>query len=61
MNEQEKIEQITQSTNAIRNWSIKFLSDMGINDQFVKYINLIFLIAVVIVLVYILQIGRAHV
>ena len=56
MNEQEKIEQITQSTNAIRNWSIKFLSDMGINDQFVKYINLIFLIAVVIVLVYILQV-----
>ncbi len=56
MNEQEKIEQITQSTNAIRNWSIKFLSDMGINDQFIKYINLIFLIAVVIVLVYILQV-----
>ena len=56
MNEQEKIEQITQSTNAIRNWSIKFLSDMGISDQFVKYINLIFLIAVVIVLVYILQV-----
>lgn len=56
MNEQEKIEQITQSTNAIRNWSIEFLGNMGISDQFIKYINLIFLIAVIIVLVYILQV-----
>ena len=56
MNEQEKIEQITQSTNAISEWSKSFLGNLGINDQFIKYINLIFLIASVIVLVYILQV-----
>lgn len=56
MNEQEQIEQITQSTNLIRNWSMEFLANLGINDQFIKYINLIFLIAVVVVLVYILQV-----
>ena len=56
MKEQEKIEQITQSTNLIRNWSMEFLKNMGINDQFIKYINLLFLIAVVVVLVYILQV-----
>ena len=51
MNEQEKIEQITQSTNAISEWSKNFLGNLGIGDQFIKYINLIFLIALVIVLV----------
>ena len=56
MKEQEKIEQITQSTNLIRNWSMEFLSNLGINEQFIKYINLLFLIAVVVVLVYILQV-----
>ncbi len=56
MNEKEKIEQITQSTNFIRDWSMNFLSNLGISDQFIKYINLIFLIAIVIVLVYILQV-----
>ena len=56
MNEQEKIEQITERTNLVRNWSMEFLSNLGINDQFIKYINLLFLIAVVVVLVYILQV-----
>ena len=56
MNEQEKIEQITQQTNLVRNWSMELLSKMGINDQFIKYINLIFLIALVVLLVYILQV-----
>ncbi|MDD2476498.1 MAG: mechanosensitive ion channel [Dysgonamonadaceae bacterium] len=56
MNEKERIEQITQSTNLIRDWSMNFLSNMGISDQFIKYINLIFLIAIVIILVYILQV-----
>lgn len=56
MNEQEKIEQITQQTNAISEWSKNFLANLGIGDQFIKYINLIFLIALVIVLVYILQV-----
>lgn len=56
MNEQEKIEQISQSTYAISEWSKNFLVSLGINDQFIKYINLIFLIALVVVLVYILQV-----
>ena len=56
MNEQEKIEQITERTNLVRNWSMEFLSNLGISDQFIKYINLIFLIAIVVVLVYILQV-----
>ena len=56
MNEKEKIEQITQQTNLVRNWSMDFLSNLGISDQFIKYINLLFLIAVVVVLVYILQV-----
>lgn len=56
MNEKEKIEQITQSTNFIRNWSMEFLSNLGISEEFIKYINLIFLIAIVIVLVYFLQV-----
>ncbi len=56
MNEQEKIEQITESTNAIRNWSVDLLSGLGISEQFVKFINIIFLIALVVVLVYILQV-----
>ena len=56
MNEQEKIEQISQSTHAISEWSKNFLASLGINDQFIKYINLIFLLALVIVLVYILQV-----
>ncbi len=56
MNEQEKIEQISQSTYAISEWSKNFLASLGINDQFIKYINLIFLIALVVVLVYILQV-----
>lgn len=56
MSEQEKIEQITQQTNLVRNWSMELLSKMGINDQFIKYINLVFLIALVVLLVYILQV-----
>ncbi len=56
MNEQEKIEQITQQSNLVRNWSMDFLSNLGISDQFIKYINLIFLIAVAIVLVWVLQV-----
>ncbi len=56
MNENEKIEQITQSTNLIRNWSMELLAKMGISEQFIKYINLIFLIVAVVLLVYILQV-----
>ena len=56
MNEKEQIEQITHSTNLIRNWSMELLANLGINDQFIKYINLLFLIVVVVVLVYVLQV-----
>ncbi|MGV8962549.1 MAG: mechanosensitive ion channel family protein [Candidatus Saccharimonadaceae bacterium] len=56
MNENEKIEQIKQSTNFIRNWSMDFLSNMGISDQWIKYINLIFLIGLLIIAVYIVQV-----
>ena len=56
MNEKEQIEQITQQTNLVRNWSMDFLTNLGINEQFIKYINLLFLIAVIVVLVYILQV-----
>ncbi|HBG57690.1 mechanosensitive ion channel family protein [Proteiniphilum sp. UBA1028] len=54
MNE-EKIEQISRSTNAISDWSIQFLKNLGISDNWVKYINLIFLIFVVVVLVFVVQ------
>ena len=56
MNEQEKIEQITQRTNLVRDWSMDFLTNLGINEEFIKYINLVFLIAITIVLVWILQV-----
>ena len=56
MNEQEKIEQITQRTSMVRDWSMNLLSNMGINEQFIKYINLVFLIAVAIILVWVLQV-----
>ncbi len=56
MNENEKIEQITKSTNFIRDWSMNFLSNMGIADQWIKYINLIFLIALIVIAVYLLQV-----
>lgn len=56
MNENEKIEKITKSTNFIRDWSMNFLSNMGIADQWIKYINLIFLIALIVIAVYLLQV-----
>ncbi len=56
MNENEKIEKITKSTNFIRDWSMNFLSNMGIEDQWIKYINLIFLIALIVIAVYLLQV-----
>lgn len=56
MNSNEKIEQITQSTNIIRNWSMQFLQNIGIGDTWIKYINLIFLIALLAIIVYVVQI-----
>lgn len=54
MNE-DNIEHISRSTNAISEWSIEFLKNIGISDNWVKYINLIFLLSVVVVLVFVVQ------
>ncbi len=54
MNE-EKIEQITRSTNAISEWSIQLLTNLGIPDNWVKYINLLLLLLVLVLLVFIVQ------
>lgn len=54
MNE-DNIEQISRSTNAISEWSIEFLKNIGISDNWVKYFNLIFLVSVVVVLVFVVQ------
>lgn len=54
MNE-DNIEHISRSTNAISEWSIEFLKNIGISDNWVKYINLIFLVSIVVVLVFVVQ------
>lgn len=54
MNE-ENIQQISRSTNAISDWSIQFLRDMGVSDGWVKYINLIIMLLILTVLVFIVQ------
>ena len=54
MNE-ENIEQISRSTSAISEWSINLLSNMGIADNWVKYINMMLLAVALVVLVFIVQ------
>lgn len=54
MNE-ENIQQISQTTNAISEWSIGFLSNLGIPESWVSFINFVFLIAILVVLVFIVQ------
>src|SRR5690554_901062 len=54
MNE-EKIEQISRSTNEISEWSIQLLTNLGIPDNWVKYINLLLLLLVLVLLVFIVQ------
>ena len=54
MNE-EKIEQISRSTNAISEWSIQLLTNAGISENWVKYINLLLLLSVLVVLVFMVQ------
>ena len=54
MNE-ENIEQISRSTSAISEWSVNLLSNMGIADNWVKYINMILLAVALVVLVFIVQ------
>lgn len=54
MNE-ENIQQISRSTNAISDWSLQLLQSLGIDDNWAKYINLIILVIVLTVLVFIVQ------
>lgn len=54
MNE-ENIQQISRSTNAISDWSIRLLQSLGIADNWVKYINLVILLIVLTVLVFVVQ------
>ena len=54
MNE-ENIQQISRSTNAISDWSLELLKNFGVTDSWAKYINMIILLIVLIVLVFVLQ------
>ena len=53
MNEQE-IEKITQSTNVISEWSVQLLRNMGFAEKWINYINLVFLLLVLVVTAFIL-------
>lgn len=53
--DEEKIEQISRSTNAISEWSIQLLTNTGIPENWVKYINLLLLLSVLVVLVFMVQ------
>lgn len=49
------IEQVAQSTNAISQWSTEFLTNIGFKGEWIIYFNLIFLSLLLIVAVVILQ------
>lgn len=50
MNE-ENIDQISESTSAISNWSVNFLEQLGFADKWINYINLLFLLLILMVVV----------
>ena len=54
MNE-ENIDQISRSTSAISEWSINLLTNFGVPDAWVRYINMFLLTAVLVLLVFIVQ------
>lgn len=54
MNEENK-ERIIRSTSAVSEWSTRLLESIGVADNLVKYINLIFLMTVVTMLVFLVQ------
>lgn len=54
MNE-ENIQQISRSTNAISDWSLQLLQNLGITDNWAKYINLFILLVILTLLVFIVQ------
>ncbi len=49
------IEQITKSTNLISNWSMELLESWGVPDKWITYINMLFLLAILTLLVFVLQ------
>jgi miniconductance mechanosensitive channel len=54
MNE-ENIQQISRSTNAISDWSLQLLQNIGVTDNWAKYVNLVILLIVLTVLVFVVQ------
>ena len=52
MNEQE-IEKITQSTNVISEWSVQLLRNLGFAEKWINYINLVFLLLILVIKVFI--------
>lgn len=54
MNE-ENMEQISRSTSAISEWSINLLNNIGVPENWVKYINMILLFVALVILVLIVQ------
>ena len=54
MNE-ENIEQISRSTSAISEWSIGLLYNMGVTENWVRYINMILLAVALVFVVLIVQ------
>lgn len=51
----EDIQKITKSTNIISNWSENLLRNWGVAEDWITYINMLFLLALLIVLVFLLQ------
>ena len=54
MNE-EKIEQISRSTSVISNWSINMLNNLGVPENWIKYLNMILLLLALVIVVTIVQ------
>ncbi|MDR1742327.1 MAG: mechanosensitive ion channel family protein [Dysgonamonadaceae bacterium] len=55
VSKQQDIEQITKSTNIVSEWSVSLLKSCGIADNWIKYINMLIILALLIVLVFVLQ------
>lgn len=52
---EENIKQITESTSFISQWTEGLLKSLGFADEWIKYINLVFLLAILVVLVFLVQ------
>lgn len=51
--DEEKIQQITQSTSAINNWTKEFLTNLGIGSEWINYISAFFMLIVLSLIVFI--------